>query len=239
MKRRAAVLAAGAATLSVLALPAGAGASVVCPPGTTNPIYCTQAPPVVTTGPAANITTTTANLTGTVNPKGLMTTWFFQFGPGLYYGSTTAQEGLVGDEMDHPVTAGLTGLKPNKTYHYRLVGYTALTIVYSTDLTFTTASAKARIIGSGGKVFKDVLVPSEVRRGARFRTCLTIVKRGRPIFTIRKGKKLISRVRLPPRRGRTCLSLKAPRSPGLDKLTINVKPNKGKSRHVTAIFRVT
>jgi hypothetical protein len=240
MIRKAAGLAAAAAALSVLALPAGAGASLVCPPGVTNPIYCTQAPPVVTTGAAVNITSSAANLQGTVNPKGLATTWFFSFGESLFYGNATTQQGLVGDELDHPVSAGLTGLKPDTLYHYRLVGYTAQTIVYGSDLTFRTASALARVRGSGGKVFKDVSVPASVKKRSRIAVAITLLKRGRVTLEIRKGSRKLSRKRFSPRsRGKQRLGVNAPSKPGLYKLVIAVKPDKGKTKKVTADFRVT
>jgi hypothetical protein len=94
------------------------------------------------------------------------------------------------------------------------------------------------VTGSGGKVFKDVLVPGEVKRGARATVGLTLLKRARVTFEVRKGAKKISRTRFPSGRGKVQLRLKVPSKPGLYRLIITVKPTTGKARKVTSTFRV-
>ena len=45
--------------------------------------------PIVSTLPATNITLTTATLNGSVNPNGAYSTWFYQYGTSISYGSVT------------------------------------------------------------------------------------------------------------------------------------------------------
>jgi hypothetical protein len=90
--------------------------------------------PSATTGGFTGVTRTAATLTGTVNPEGggpsSNTTWCFEYG----YGKEKETEeqkyilGIVGipgevapGTENVEVTAALTGLEPNRTYHYRLV----------------------------------------------------------------------------------------------------------------------
>lgn len=79
-----------------------------------------DAPAVTTTG-AAQITITTATLTGQVNPRGLATTYFFQYGTTTAYGTRTPSSSAGGGGAPVAAAANLTGLAPNTRYHFRLV----------------------------------------------------------------------------------------------------------------------
>lgn len=79
------------------------------------------AAPTATTQAATSITTTSAQLNSYVNPNGLSTTIYFQYGLTTSYGSTTTA-GSIG------TTAGnygysVSSLTPNTTYHFRIVAY--------------------------------------------------------------------------------------------------------------------
>ena len=75
--------------------------------------------------------TSTASFSGTVNPEGLPTTAFFQYGLDLRYVKLHASgpnydhqtpARLVGSDFnDHLFTAQVSGLVPNAIYHVRLV----------------------------------------------------------------------------------------------------------------------
>jgi len=79
-------------------------------------------PPGVSTGAATNINTRGADLTGTVNPSGQATTWYFQWGASAAYGQQTAPQSVSGSASSQAVTASLQGLlAPGTVYHYRLV----------------------------------------------------------------------------------------------------------------------
>jgi hypothetical protein len=81
-------------------------------------------------------------LHGTVNPDGLPTTFYFEYGRTASYGRTTSTPpgDPVGTEEagDQPVSATATELLPNTTYHYRLVGTNSNGTSKGEDRTFTT-----------------------------------------------------------------------------------------------------
>jgi hypothetical protein len=76
---------------------------------------------VVTTGPAENVTTSSAKVTGTVNPGGAATTYHFEYGTTTSYGISTDPNDAGAGNADLGVSANLTGLTAQTTYHYRLV----------------------------------------------------------------------------------------------------------------------
>jgi hypothetical protein len=94
---------------------------------------------------AANgLTSTSATLTGQVNPEEVDTTAHFVYGETTAYGHAVPATDLdlgagVGDQS---ITAHLQGLNPNTTYHYALVISSSATgTVTSADHTFTTQGA--------------------------------------------------------------------------------------------------
>ncbi len=89
---------------------------------------------VVTTGPAENVTTSSAKVTGTVNPGGAATTYHFEYGTTTSYGISTDPNDAGAGTADLGVSANLTGLTAQTTYHYRLVADG----VNGQDRTFTT-----------------------------------------------------------------------------------------------------
>jgi hypothetical protein len=99
------------------------------------------AAPVVTTQQASHITSTTATLNGKISPNQTPTSYYFQYGTTTSYGAQTATQGPLSGNGSHNVSANVTGLTPNTTYHFRLVatgpGY-AVPIV-GADRTFTTS----------------------------------------------------------------------------------------------------
>lgn len=121
--RRSRALAMGALGLMLLA-PAGASAQ--------------STKPAVTTGGAADVTLQTATLTGSVDPNGAQTTYFFQIGPTSLYGSQTAAAGAGGGSSRVSVTAPVGALAPATVYHYRLVARNRNGLVKGGDRTFKT-----------------------------------------------------------------------------------------------------
>jgi hypothetical protein len=96
--------------------------------------------PSATTGSATNVTWHSATLSGTVNPYGLSTTYYFQWGPTTSFGNTTPTQSAGSGTSDLAVSANLTGLAPNTTYHYRLVAVNSAGTNYGVDTTFKTKS---------------------------------------------------------------------------------------------------
>jgi hypothetical protein len=94
----------------------------------------------VQTGSAAAITTTSATVTGAVNPAGSSVRVHFEFGPTTGYGSVTPNEVLPVGTNGVAINASLSGLSPGTTYHYRVVASTDFGSVNGVDRTFTTAT---------------------------------------------------------------------------------------------------
>jgi hypothetical protein len=99
-------------------------------------------PPGVTTGPATNLNPHGADLTGTVNPSGRTTTWFFQYGLTTAYTAQTVAHTVSGSTPATGVDGSLQGLlAPGTIYHYRLVarhGGSAPSTSFGGDATFMT-----------------------------------------------------------------------------------------------------
>jgi hypothetical protein len=100
--------------------------------------YTAQPAPVVKTGKASSVGTTSARLHGSVNTEGLNTTYYFQYGTSKSYGKSTAKHALKPGTSAKSVSALLKHLKPGHTYHYRLVATNASGTTQGKDMTFTT-----------------------------------------------------------------------------------------------------
>ena len=79
------------------------------------------AAPHAVTGPAQDVTQTTATLTGTVNPRGVPTTVFFRLGPTRQYGARTDAQPVGNGTKKVQVRIPVAELTPDTVYHYRLV----------------------------------------------------------------------------------------------------------------------
>jgi hypothetical protein len=76
-------------------------------------------PPKVSTGGATAVRGTSATLTGTIDPAGAATSYFFQYGPTIAYGKETAAATLPAGTAKVRVGRAASGLLNG--YHYRLV----------------------------------------------------------------------------------------------------------------------
>lgn len=128
--------------------------------------FSTSLAPGVVTGPALNVSATTATIAGTVDPRGRATSWWFQYGASASYGGTTASKSAGSKVGAQNVGAALTGLKNGTTYHYRLVAKSDAGTTYGSDLTFATRgvtiAAGGREVVFGGRVTLSGAVPSRV-----------------------------------------------------------------------------
>jgi hypothetical protein len=99
-------------------------------------------PPTVSTAAATLVTAARATLNGTVNANGNSTAVTFEYGLTTSYGSSvTAAQSPVTGTIDTPVSALVTFLLPNTTYHYRVVGVSSGGTSNGADMTFVTAAA--------------------------------------------------------------------------------------------------
>jgi phosphodiesterase/alkaline phosphatase D-like protein len=119
-----------------------------------NPViasFTTTDTPAATTGAAEVLSPSTANVSGTVTPDGLATTYRIQYGGTKDYGDETPVTEAGSGDSAVPISVKLEGLEPGITYHYRLVaindGGTQKT--FGEDATFTTQSTPAALTGVG------------------------------------------------------------------------------------------
>jgi hypothetical protein len=123
-------------------VPAGAS-SELAPPNAAPEIqitYVSSPPPVVVTEPASGVTSRAATLNATVNPEGsAVTTCTFEYGTTTSYGSSVPCSSLPGSGTSPvPVSAGISGLSPSTTYHFRIVAANGGAPAKGSDQSFAT-----------------------------------------------------------------------------------------------------
>jgi hypothetical protein len=87
--------------------------------------FSTVAAPLATTALAAEVSDSGATLLGQVDPRGRATSWWFEYGQTMSYGTATGAFGAGSGIGQVPVASSLTGLSPGTTYHYRVVAQNA------------------------------------------------------------------------------------------------------------------
>jgi hypothetical protein len=94
-------------------------------------------PPIVTTNPATSVAAFSATLHGSLNPHGLTTSVYFQYGTTTNYGHTTPMQSQTGN-MYRNIAANINGLTRHTTYHFRIVATNNGGTRFGDDRTFTT-----------------------------------------------------------------------------------------------------
>ncbi|MFZ4547746.1 MAG: fibronectin type III domain-containing protein, partial [Bacteroidales bacterium] len=97
--------------------------------------------PVATTLPATAITGNSATINGTINPNSLPTSYHFELGTTIAYGTNTATISAGTGSTSVPVFENLTGLVSGTTYHFRVVATNSDGTTNGADLTFTPGGA--------------------------------------------------------------------------------------------------
>ncbi len=107
--------------------------------------------PSLVTIAASNIAATAATLNGTVNPNGSATSAYFEWGTDntLSTCSTTSAQSIGSGTTDVALAENLTGLSPNTTYYYRIVGENSAGTVQGSILSFTTVVPPASALFNG------------------------------------------------------------------------------------------
>jgi len=105
----------------------------------------TACAPAVTTNNASSLSSTGATLNGTVSSNGASTTVTFAYGLDTTYGSlvTATASPLSSSSSNSSVTAAVTGLTCNTTYHFRVIGGNTAGTTNGSDLNFTTSACPA------------------------------------------------------------------------------------------------
>ena len=95
-------------------------------------------PPLLETGAPGVVTQNTADLTGSVNGRGLQTSYGFELGLGGGYGPPIELGSATGAAGEESVVFTLNGLLPGTIYHYRITATNIDGTSYGQDRTFTT-----------------------------------------------------------------------------------------------------
>jgi endonuclease I len=108
--------------------------------------------PVATTTAATSIATTSATLNGSVNPNGYSTTWHFDWGTSIAYGSSTTPVSAGSGTSAVNVNSPISGLLTGTLYHFRLVAVNSNGTTNGNDLTFTTLTPSLTVTPSNRSV---------------------------------------------------------------------------------------
>jgi DNA-binding beta-propeller fold protein YncE len=108
-------------------------------------IVSTLSPPSIAGEAAVNLTATSADLTARLDPHGLDTTYYFEYGPSAAYGTRTPTLDAGSGTAEVPVSTHLSGLSPNTTYHWRLLATSEAGTTTSVDHSFIYEQAGAAL----------------------------------------------------------------------------------------------
>jgi uncharacterized repeat protein (TIGR03803 family) len=106
---------------------------------------------------AGSVESQLATLNAIVNPGVLDATVSFQYGTTTNYGSTTAGQPIGHGLVQVPVSAALTGLVANTTYHFRVVVTDASGTTTGADQTFTTEPLATKAIATGDTIGSETV----------------------------------------------------------------------------------
>jgi hypothetical protein len=123
--RRMTVVLSSTAALSLVAMALSASAQAVTRPA-------------VSTGGAKEVSYGSATLTGSLNPNGGDTSYYFQYGLTRLFGGQTAIADAGAGTHRVSVRLAITGLQPLTVYHYRLVAVNSAGAVSGGDETLLT-----------------------------------------------------------------------------------------------------
>ncbi|MBN2829491.1 MAG: hypothetical protein JXR56_04120, partial [Candidatus Cloacimonetes bacterium] len=127
------------------------------------------AAPSVTNLDPSNMTTTSTTLNAGVNANGFSTTVLFEYGTTESYGNTVpASESTITGSSITNVSADISGLSANETYHFRIVATNAVGTSRTSDMTFTTDPLS--IIDSYGNSYDVVRIGSQLWITTNLRT---------------------------------------------------------------------
>ncbi len=114
--------------------------------------------PSATTGSASAVGQAGASLSGTFNPNGQQTTYYFEYGPTINYGYETSPQTAAASTSSTPASATLSGLPAGTTYHFRLVALNPGGVTVGSDGSFTTTTPPAVTSAPGTDITNDAAV---------------------------------------------------------------------------------
>jgi K319L-like, PKD domain len=119
--------------------------------GTIENFTTTSPPPTVTTTQAGNVTINSAVLNGSVNPNGLATTGWFEYGtdPSLVTFTKTADQAMGSAKTPGPITQSIPGLLAATTYYFRVAASSTGGQPKGTILSFLTSANPPPVANAG------------------------------------------------------------------------------------------
>jgi hypothetical protein len=146
------------AGLALLALPmATSGLALLALPQAASAL----ALPGVSTGPATGVSYGSVTLTGSIDPRGSNTSYYFQYGPTKAYGAQTTLADAGSGTTAVKVTVPVSGLQPITVYHYRLIAVNSAGAATGGDAAFKTAKVPLSLqitAGPNPTIFGGTLV---------------------------------------------------------------------------------
>jgi hypothetical protein len=123
--------------------------------------FTTTTPPAVTTGTPSSVTRSSAGVSGTVNPQGQATTYYFRYGATTAYGFQPTPASAGWRTRPVAVHAPLAGRRP--THHVSSGGSAERgRHSFGADQTLTTTSSQAVVLGHEGFVSPGWVVGVEL-----------------------------------------------------------------------------
>ncbi len=117
--------------------------------------------PTVTTEAASEVKTTSATFNGTVDAESIASKYHYEYGLDTTYGSSTEAIDAGSGTTANPAPTEVSGLVPNTTYHYRIVGTNVSGAIEGEDQTVTTLAAPPNVEGS--PAFASAITPTGAR----------------------------------------------------------------------------
>jgi phosphodiesterase/alkaline phosphatase D-like protein len=141
--------------------------------------FTTSAGPLAATGPA-QVSGVNVVLTGTVDPVGRSTTWWFELGPTTAYGTTTVVKSAGAGRGSVTVSQSVAGLSPGTEYHVRLVARSSAGTTRGVDVVFRTAGLPVvgRASVSGVSLARALIRADVASSGLETRVWIEFGRRG-------------------------------------------------------------
>ncbi len=98
--------------------------------------------PTVATNQATNITQSSADLNGSVNPNNSNTTVWFEYGTTMSLGSTIGNQSIGSGNSNINIFNTLSGLQSNTIYYFRAVAQNSVGTTQGSILSFTTSGGQ-------------------------------------------------------------------------------------------------
>ncbi|MFZ2049234.1 MAG: hypothetical protein WAV25_02990 [Minisyncoccia bacterium] len=111
--------------------------------------------PGITTSDKVAPSDTSMVVTGTVNPNGAFTNYWYEYGPTTNLGSKTASQSVGSGFVSIPAPAYITGLTQSTTYYFHLVGENQYGKVIGSRYSFVTTKNIPAPVG-GAPISKTV-----------------------------------------------------------------------------------